>query len=310
VDNTGFIDSLQQLGFSLATCSQSNYTRTLLSLTSTFNMEYLQTLHPHLAPNQNPDLLIPELKHNIVRQQLEQLGYKTIVFKNPWGGLIWDDAAIVYRAGGYSLLTPYEYLLLSTTVARVYLDRQALEEIQNPYYTNYVDTLYALEQLQKVPSISGPKFVFVHLVIPHGPFVFGPSGEMTDIRPYDSVNNLYTWEDEKRGSINMTKYINSRMLEIIPMLIQESRTPPIIILASDHGAPFGDYSNAVKNLEAIYVPGNESLIYKTITPVNIFRVLFNKYFNGNFDLLPDRSYFSASGQYFNFEEIPNVCGIP
>jgi len=172
IDNSAFLNRLQQLGFYVARCSQSNYTRTLLSLASTFNMEYVQALNTQLTPGQDTAWLVPYLKHSFVRQQLEQLGYKTIVFKNPWEAWVWDDAAIVYRSSGRGLLSPFEYLLLSTTVTRVYLDKQQAGINHLANYTNYEDTLYALDQLPNVPKISGPKLVFVHLVIPHAPFVF------------------------------------------------------------------------------------------------------------------------------------------
>jgi hypothetical protein len=312
IDNTAFLDSLRHLGFYVAECSQSNYTRTALSLTSTFNMEYLQTLNPQLTPDQPTSWLSPYLKHNLVRRQLEQLGYKTIVFKNPWVGLVWNDAAIVYKSTNSSLLSPFVYLLLSTTATRVYLDAHQAEILQNlnitPYYSNYIDTVYALEQLQKVPSIPGPKLVFVHLIIPHVPYVFGPDGEYIDIRPYDTVNHLYTQEDTIRGETAAVTYIDKRMLEIVPKLIQTSKTTPIIILAGDHGT--GGSTVVTRNLEAFFVPGSQSTFYETITPVNIFRVLFDTYFNGSFGLLPDRSYYSAGGKYFNFQEIPNLCDAP
>jgi hypothetical protein len=97
------------------------------------------------------------------------------------------------------------------------------------------------------------------------------------------------------------------MLEILPAIIRNSETPPIIIVSADHGSPNGGVENSVRILAAYYAPEAKSQFYATITPVNVFRILFNAYFNTDFDLLPDRSYFSAQGQYFNFMEIPNTC---
>jgi uncharacterized membrane protein len=308
IDNSEFIGRLQQMGFYVAACSQSNYTRTLLSLSSTFNLDYVQNLNPQLTPSQSTEWLYPYLKHSLVRQQLEQLGYQTIVFENPWESMVWDDADIVYRYGGSLLLSPFEYLILDTTVTRVYLDSQQARSNQIAHYANYVDTLYALDRLQDVPSIPGPKLVFAHLVVPHAPYVFGADGQYIDIQPYDTVNNLYTDEDHRRGYTSAVAYIDKRMLEILPRLIQSSKTPPIIILAGDHGT--GPSSTVTQNLEAFYLPGSAPTFYSTITPVNIFRLLFDAYFNGNFGLLPDHSYFSAQGQYFNFQEIPNGCTAP
>jgi hypothetical protein len=307
IDNSAFLGDLQQMGFYIAECAQSNYTRTRLSLTSTFNMDYIQTLKPGIAPDEDPSVLMPYLKHNLVRQQLEQLGYKTIVFKHSWERFVWDDASIVYKSSGAGLLSPFEYLLLRMTIIRAYLDLRIAENLQLTDYTNYEDTVYALEQLSKVPDIPGSKFVFAHLIIPHQPFVFGPNGEKIDL-PYDAdAGNIYSEEDYKLGYTWAVNYINKRMLEIIPQLLQDSETPPIIIIAGDHGTPWGGSENAVKILNALFTPGSQARFYNSITPVNTFRVLFNTYFNSNFDLLPDKSFLFDQGGYFDFKEIPVVC---
>lgn len=309
IDNTTFLGDLRQLGFYIAECARSNYSRTSHSLTSTFNMEYIQALRSGVAPDEDPAWLLPYLKHNVVRQQLEGLGYKTIVFKNSWERFVWDDATIVYKSSGTALLSPFEYLLLRTTVLRAYLDVRESETRLLSDYTYYEDTLYALRQLQNVPDIPGPKLVFVHLIIPHSPFVFGPNGEYIDI-PYDAdAGNIYTKEDGRRGSVAAVSYINKRMLEIIPQLIRASKTPPIIVLAGDHGTPAGGNQNEVKILAGFFTPGSGSLFYKTITSVNIFRVLFDAYFNGSFGLLPDTSYLFTEFGRFDYREFPNVCEI-
>jgi hypothetical protein len=308
IDNSAFIASLQRLGFYVAQCSQSNYTRTALSLSSTFNLQYIQDLDPQFMQYQDYSWLYPYLKHSLVRQQLEQLGYQTIVFKNPWENMIWDDADIVYQSSGMGYLSPFEYLLLDTTILRVYLDTEQAQINQIANYTNYNDTVYALEKLQDVPEISGPKFVFAHIVVPHMPFVFGPDGEYIYIPQYDTVNHLYTDENYERGYTYAVTYIDKRMLEIIPQLIQSSKTPPIIILAGDHGT--GDSATVTMNLEALYAPEAQASFYATLTPVNIFRLLFNTYFNGSFALLPDHGYLSVGGQHFNFQEVPSRCDLP
>ena len=44
-------------------------------------------------------------------------------------------------------------------------------------------------------------------------------------------------------------------------------------------------------LNAYYLPDvGQSVLYPSITPVNTFRVIFNLYFNTNYELLPDKSY--------------------
>ena len=306
-DNSKFLGDLQQLGFYVAECARSNYDRTSHSLTSTFNMEYVQALKSDIAPDEDPAWLLPYLKHNVVRQQLEGLGYKTIVFKHPWERFVWDDADIVYKSSSAALLSPFEYLLLRTTVARVYLDALEAKTSKLSDFTNYEDTRYALKQLPKIPEIPGPKFVFAHLIIPHSPFVFGPNGEKIDI-PYNAdAGTLYKEEDGHRGYVAAVTYINKIMLEIIPKLIRDSETPPIIVLAGDHGTSWGGNLNEVKILATFFTPGSESLFYKTITPVNIFRIVFDAYFNGSFGLITDTSYLFTEPRRFDFQEFPMTC---
>lgn len=307
IDISPFLDKLQEMGFYVVDCAQSNYTRTSLSISSTFNMAYIDSFKPDIEPEEKPAWLLPYYKHSVVRQQLEALGYQTIVFETPWERLVWDDAAIVHRSSGSALLSPFDFLLLRTTLARVYLDIKQAESQRLSDYENYEDTRYALEQLPNVADIYGPKFVFAHLVIPHSPFVFGPDGEYINI-PYDAdAGNIYTEEDGRRGHTYAVNYINKKMLEILPHILQKSETPPIIVISADHGSPKGGTENSVRILAAYYAPEARSQFYETMTPVNVFRILFDAYFNTDLGLLPDRSFFSAQGQYFNFLEIPNAC---
>ena len=44
-------------------------------------------------------------------------------------------------------------------------------------------TLYPLEQIDQSLAIEGPKLVYGHLFFGHPPFVFGPNGERTHMKP-------------------------------------------------------------------------------------------------------------------------------
>jgi hypothetical protein len=51
-------------------------------------------------------------------------------------------------------------------------------------------------------------------------------------------------------------------------------------------------------LTAIYLPGkNNEGLYSQITPVNIFRVILNDYFDAKLPLLEDHSYYSYPSQF-------------
>ena len=83
--------------------------------------------------------------------------------------------------------------------------------------------------------------------------------------------------------------------------------PPIIIIQGDHGPSHFDVPSRMAILNAYYFPDHEFAVYPEITPVNSFRLLFNNYFNTDFDLLEDVSYYSQYPNAYQFEVIPNTC---
>lgn len=62
----------------------------------------------------------------------------------------------------------------------------------------------------------------------------------------------------------------------------------------------------MKILNAYYLPEGEGL-YPSISPVNSFRLVFNTYFQADYSLLDDRSYFSSYNTPYDFQEITNDC---
>ena len=96
------------------------------------------------------------------------------------------------------------------------------------------------------------------------------------------------------------KELRKKILESIDEILLNSDTSPIIILQSDHGSEFPDSASMenkirekMANFNSYYLPyGGEEILYDEITPVNSFRVIFNYYFNGDYDLLDDKSYWS------------------
>jgi hypothetical protein len=168
--------------------------------------------------------------------------------------------------------------------------------------------LFDLETLPEIPSTPGPKFVFAHLVIPHQPFVFGPNGESFVIpEKVHKGNTYYTNLDYKLGYANQVAFISDRIAQVVERILENSSVPPIIIIQGDHGPSHFDVASRMEILNAYYFPDHESALYPQVTPVNSFRLLFNAYFNTDFDLLEDVSYYSEYPQAYEFEVIPNTC---
>src|SRR5690606_20870239 len=69
-DNSEFLEGLESRGFYIADGSHSNYGQTILSLTSSLNMDYLDTLIDiEASQDASVGILYPFLKNNRVLQE-------------------------------------------------------------------------------------------------------------------------------------------------------------------------------------------------------------------------------------------------
>ena len=82
--------------------------------------------------------------------------------------------------------------------------------------------------------------------------------------------------------------INSRLLAIVEEILQESDSQPIIVFQGDTGGP--DQTKFII-LNVYYLMGEiPPDLYYEITPVNTFRLIFDRYFGSEYGLLPDATY--------------------
>jgi hypothetical protein len=301
LDTTAFIDELRQMGFYVADCSRSNYRFTQGSLTSSLNMDYLTVLVDYarskgLDQSQIWDLL----KYSKVREQLEAAGYKTVAFKTGYQWSNINDASIyltpVNTSALLGSLNPFEAMLIKDSAGLLLssstnkLLRDKFYQVNFPLNDHVNLERFILDELPKIHKIFGPKFVFVHLLIPHVPFVFDKNGDILTDPNYYSGNRFWPETDEYmvKGYVGQVAYLDKVMPGILKSIIANSSKPPIIILQGDHGLI---NANRVQILNAYYFPGGgQANLYPTITPVNSFRVLFNFYFGTNYPLLPDQTF--------------------
>jgi len=321
-DNSPFVDQLTQMGFYVASCGRPNYTFTYASISALLNMKYIPRAYANDVWSEfSNNGFWSILKNDEVRQQLKSVGYKTVAFQEEYPLLEFDDSDVLIGANhptiNSSYLYPFEVMYKQSTAAIIFdalaskgkifqyfqakpadLKTNTLDlsgftgENRDLVATHVISTQFILDHITDVPAIAGPKFTYVHLFIPHYPYVFGPAGEfMTDPGYYSgdrgsAVNHTY----EEQGYVNQVQYIDRRILPILQTIITKSKNPPIIILMGDHGL---NDTNRQTILLAYYFPANGSAkLYSTITPVNSFRLIFNQYFGASYPLLPDQTYVS------------------
>jgi hypothetical protein len=311
LDNASFLNQLEEMGFFIARCSQSNYTQTQLSLSSSLNMEYLQDIGEQFSPGNTSRIELQDLiQHSSVRQIFEELGYTTVAFETGFKYTQWEDADIYLSASTGDLgdihitggLSDFELMLIRTSAGLILADaaktlpRFLQTELDNPRFVHRQRILFVLDQLSQLPDLAGPKFVFAHLVIPHPPYVFGPNGEFTD---YDLAADI--------GYPDQIIYLNKQLIPVFQRLISKSEQPPIIILQADHGAIHSPPSKRLNILSAYYFPGvSQTIFYDRVSPVNSFRLLLNNYFGGEYHLKEDIGYFSIYQKPYDFTIIPET----
>jgi hypothetical protein len=310
-DNSEFLGELAKMGFDVPECSMSNYVRTELSLASSFNMDYLTVLDERITPDSTARSPLWNLiRNSAAMEYLQARGYKTVAFATgfPWSE--WDHADLYLEAdplrGG---LTEFEGLVLETTAYRIAED-EGLVDTKLYTFNRYRErTQFILDTLPTIPQmdLGGPKFVFAHAIIPHPPFVFAEDGSRSDSLSFLNAKDQYPADKYAKGYVMQLQFINREITRIVQEIIAQSDVPPIIIIQGDHGPWLQPKDRRLTILNAYYLPGRENVLSDFITPVNTFRVIFNLYFDGNFKLLPNQSYFSPVPNHFDFELIPNRC---
>ncbi len=303
-DDSGFTQALQQRGFFVSQCSQSNYNTTIRSITSSLNMDYLQTLG---LGNAEPKALYPVMQQSRVRRMLESLGYSTYSFESGYSFVELRDADHynsttnrILNIIAYPGVTPFESLILSISAGQIlYENRSDLSMkmqsiIDAPYTERRAQILNTLYGLPKIASDFGPKFIYAHILAPHDPFVFDADGgpAYRDTPFIQNNDREYDWDTFKVAYVKEAVYLHDQMLQIIDTILSESDNPPIIILQGDHGLPrTGGWNAQFQILNAYYFPDiSVTELYDTISPVNSFRLMFNNYFGMHYELLEDVSY--------------------
>tara|TARA_B100000929_G_C15476613_1_gene409729 strand:+ start:96 stop:1517 length:1422 start_codon:yes stop_codon:yes gene_type:complete len=140
----------------------------------------------------------------------------------------------------------------------------------------------------------GPKYVFSHVYVPHPPFLFGPNGENV-IPDHREISGLQSRENPQ-GYVNQLIYATNEITVVIKNIVKNDPNA-IIIVQGDTGTLTGadiskktmkEIYQAHSILYAVRIPDVEDSDY--MIPVNTYRIIFNNYFNMNYDYLEYHSY--------------------
>ncbi len=290
-DNSNFLDFLNKKGFYISSESFSNYANTRLSIPSTLNMKYINYLVNDTKSLNSINKELWEIsRDNEVIKNFKSKGYTIYAIETdlvPTENMKNVDFRLCMKE--ILAVTEFHSMLIRTTILnpiQVYL-------FSSPYREQVLCGFFELTKSTELNI--RPKFVLAHIMIPHQPFVFGPKGEPIFDKILTLENKEESWNQDLY--LGQLEFANLKMKEVIEKLT-ENENPPIIIIQSDHGMRHGDSKNNYEfllkyfnNFKAYYFPGEgRNIEFETSTPVNSFRVLFNLYFDDEYEILEDRIY--------------------
>jgi len=290
---------LKERGFYVAENAKANYNWTIHSVSTTLNMDYLP---PWIAPVMH-DLKVyfwgsSSFLDNSLFKILKQEGYQVKNYQPiSFGNKDWQGESY------FTNLKKHHYNF-KTLPGRVYRDIfWNLANINNKFIKGGQNTIISkrsadkkeqLEQtlslVKKSCSMNGvPKFIYGHFMIPHDPYVFDSSGQL---KPKDKVVPR-TKQEDLDGYYNQLIYASSVIKDLVSFIQLQNKKNTIIIVAGDHGFKTEEARRegyTFNNYSAFYFPDqNYNTLYSSISPVNSFRVILNKYFHSSLPLLKDSS---------------------
>jgi len=285
---------LNSKGFYTIDSATSNYKSTPFSVSSILNLEYLKGVDQFLISNSSNFFLGQRIyKDNALYKFLKKNNYQFSIFTQL------ERKDMMLGLGFLGVQDP-TYWLRTQTMERLYLNPWSLNKLKGHSNSQPVSIIKSMENFtrynneaidhilndcSKIPETNSPVFSFTHIMLPHDPYVHDESGNITKSVEPGGAN--------MQGYLSQLKYSNKLIRQIVDCLLSDTSRNKIIILQGDHG--YRHFSNAplakqYGALNAFYFYNKDySELYKSMSNVNTYRVVINKFFNGNLPLLEDKT---------------------
>ncbi len=293
-DNSQLDSALLNAGFYISTNSQSNYNATSFSIGSTFNLQYFNKDFEK-TPNNTFSLLrgAYAFKNSILPGLLERNGYDIInhglldIKNHPVTvQLVFEpfEAETMYHETLWGRIKRDIYWNITVRLPGYRKTRPADKDFINRNNINYTNFLRELSK-----EADKPKFVYGHLLIPHRPAYVDRNGHPRMVSDQDVTD-----KNSDELYIEQVRFVNTWIDSLAKAASTTARTRPLVlIIEGDHGNRYAEWGRPIRekqfmNLNTYYFSDRDySMLYDSISPVNSFRVILNKYFQAGLPLLKD-----------------------
>lgn len=342
-DNSPFINFLQKNDFVVNPNAHQNYPYTAMSISSTLNANYQTDLVNKFsgASAQTVEPYQDSIRYSSVVKQFKSLGYQFDQL-GTWYESSNQAPLADYNYQPDGQLTIFNHTITLNTFSKNQLNESPYWNLVNLGFgighldifsysgiSQLDDTQNKLNILnQMAKEDTGGRFVFAHFLTPHDPYYYNADGSLNPNQNSDNYG-----EPIKEKYVNQVQYINTQMETLVNNINSASHGQAIIIIQSDEG-PYPiqlndqDFDeNSVNDelafssmlawsnkdllmkygiLAAYHLPkASQQLLTREGNSVNIFRILFNTYFQANLSYLPEcyYAYPDGRGQPFVYQNI-------
>ena len=298
-DNGDMLRFLEDQGFYVAHDSAANHLKTAHSLASSLNMTYLNYMAESISPRTGDFRPVFEMLRGFrVAEFLKSLGYRYYHIGSWWNPTEEDPSADVNYS--YESLSEFSNIFLETTLWRPLSERFGIASWIGFRPTQQRRVDYQFEKVAGIRNDPAPTFTFMHVLLPHPPYVFDRNGGLV-------TEEEAAERTEEENYVDQLIYTNERIKEMVRGLLAGPESEdPIVIIQSDEGphparlrlpnayfnwfrASEAELREKLLILNTYYLPGvGDDSLYPTISPINSFRVIFNEYFGADLPLEPDR----------------------
>jgi hypothetical protein len=297
-DNSRIDSSLSQHHFYISRRSMSNYNSTPHSLGSMLGLDYFD-MPLEGSKSSAKDLLKARytFENSLLPRLLKAQGYTVrnhglldlkdhpaphiVLFENDIAAALYDETLIarIEKEVAWNWNIPFLQSARKKKI-EVHFEEQVMTTLSN-----------LREGIQELRTpAKQPRFVLAHVLLPHEPYFFDRNGKRREVQLSDNDPHI-------RDSLylDQLRFANTWIDSIAQAANKPSDRPRIVIIEGDHGRrddPVTGISyirnKQFMNLNACYFSDqNYSMLYDSISPVNSFRVVLNKYFQTNLPILKD-----------------------
>jgi hypothetical protein len=281
IDNEPFVRALRERDFAVADHSRSNFVGTNLTLASMFGGG-----HPGDLESEHLDLR-QEINAGRTIQRFREAGYQIVAFSSGFESVALRRADKFIDTGQ---INEFEWNLLGRIALGSFVDRLDPALVGSQLHARILATLQAATAVVDERAL-GPRLLFVHLLAPHSPQTFGPSGDQVDFggnrAEFDDSTeySLLGPQEYSRRLGDQIAYLNSRVLGLVDEIAAEDPRA-VVVVFSDHGSgvremeeePGGsDLDLRTANLLAVRSPGRTGIIDDRSTLVNLLPRILRAY---------------------------------